>query len=137
MNVILPGQRENIRRAIARSEVTLREAELLLQQGFYHGAAQRAYYGAFHAATAALLSKGLEFARHAAVIAHFGKEFVKTGLLDPKYHQTLIEAFDLRQKADYDYTAVIEEELARRLTRGCRELLEAVRTYLKREGFLD
>jgi uncharacterized protein (UPF0332 family) len=77
----------------------------------------------------------LEFARRSAVIASFGKEFAKTGRLDPKHHQTLIEAFSLRQKADYDYTVKIEREAAERVTAGCRELVEAVRAYLKQEGF--
>lgn len=95
----------------------------------------RAYYAAFHAATAALLTLGLEFARHSAVIAHFGKEFAKPKKLDPKHHQTLLEAFSLRQKADYDYTVQIERETAERVVQGCRELVEAVRTYLKQEGY--
>lgn len=93
-----PEQREKVQKAFARSEATLREMELLWQAGFCLGAVDRGYYAAFHAVTAALLSKGLEFARHAAVIAHFGKEFAKAGLLEVKHHQALIEAFntDLR-----------------------------------------
>jgi len=33
-----------------------------------------------------LLSKGLTFSSHSAVIAAYGKGFAKTGLLDPKFH---------------------------------------------------
>ncbi len=132
-----PEQQEKVQKAFARSEVTLREMEILLQAGFYLGAVDRGYYAAFQAVTAALLSKELEFARHAAVIAHFGKEFAKTGLLDTKHHQALIEAFNLRQKVDYDYTTAINEETAQRVIEGCRELVEAVRVYLRREGYLS
>lgn len=132
-----PEQREKVQKAFARSEATLREMEILWQAGFYLGAVDRGYYAAFHAVTAALLSKGLEFARHAAVIAHFGKEFAKTGLLDVKHHQALIEAFNLRQKVDYDYTTAIEPETAHRVLRGCQELVEAVRVYLRGEGCLN
>jgi uncharacterized protein (UPF0332 family) len=82
-----------------------------------------------------LLSLDLEFARHSAVIAHFGKEFAKTGKLAFQHHQTLIEAFSLRQRADYDYTVKIERETAERVVGGCRQLVEAVRTYLAQEGY--
>ena len=132
----IPEQQEKVEKAFARSEATLREMEVLFHKGFYNGAVDRAYYAAFHAATAALLSKELEFARHATVIAHFGREFAKTGLFDAKHHQTLIEAFNLRQKADYDYTTVISAETAQQVIRGCREFVEAVRIYLQREGYL-
>lgn len=128
-------QREKVVKVFARGEQTFREMEALFQLGFYNGAVERAYYSSFHAATAALPSKGLEFARHAAVIAHFGKEFAKSGLLDPKHHQALLEAFNLRQKADYDYTVVINHETAERIMGGCRELVEVVRVYLKRERY--
>jgi len=128
-------KREKVARAFARAEETLREMEILFQRGLYNGAIDRAYYAAFHAATAALLSLDLESARHSAVIAHFGKEFAKTGKLAPQHHQTLIEAFSLRQRADYDYTVKIERETAKRVVGGCRQLVEAVRTYLAQEGY--
>ena len=84
-------KKEKVARAFARAEETLREMEALFQRELYNGAVDRAYYAAFHAAAAALLTLDLEFARHSAVIAHFGKEFAKTGKLDPQHHQTLIE----------------------------------------------
>jgi len=77
----------------------------------------------------------LEFSRHSVVIASFGKEFAKPKKLDPKHHQTLIEAFSLRRKADYDYTAKIERETAERVVQGCRELVEAVKAHLEQEGY--
>jgi uncharacterized protein (UPF0332 family) len=132
-----PEQKEKVQKAFDRSQVTLREMEILFQAGFHHGAADRAYYAAFHAVTAALLSKGLEFARHAAVISHFGKEFIKTGVFDLKHHQTLIEAFNLRQKADYNYTIVVDRETSGRVIAGCRELVEAVQVYLQQKTILE
>jgi len=128
-------KKEKVARAFARAEETRREMETLFQRELYNGAVDRAYYAAFHAATAALLTLDLEFSRHSAVIAAFGREFAKPRKLDPKHHQTLIEAFSLRQKADYDYTVKINRETAERVVQGCRELVEAVRVYLKQEGY--
>lgn len=130
-----PEQEERVQKALARSQETVREMELLLEQDFYHGAVDRAYYAAFHAATAALLSRGLEFSRHSAVIAHFGKELAKPGLIDAQHHQALIEAFNLRQKADYDYTATIDPPTAEHIVAHSRAVVDAVEALLTQAGY--
>jgi uncharacterized protein (UPF0332 family) len=48
-----------------------------------------------------LLSKGLTFSSHSAVIAAYGKEFAKTGLLDPKFHRYIIDAQERREIGHY------------------------------------
>lgn len=44
--------------------------------------------------------QGLRFRKHGSVHGAFGREFVKTGLLDAKYHRWLLDAFDKRLQAD-------------------------------------
>ena len=46
----------------------------------------------FYLAQVLLLSRGLSFSSHAAVIAAFSKEFAKTGVLDVRFHRCLIDA---------------------------------------------
>ena len=36
--------------------------------------------------------------KHSAVVAAFGREYAKTGKIEPRYHQMLIEDFEWRQK---------------------------------------
>jgi uncharacterized protein (UPF0332 family) len=79
----------------------LRDAELLLNAGRYRSAANRLYYAAFYAAVAVLLTKGLEYSRHSAVIAFFDKELIRTGILPKEYSRTLHRAFNERQQDDY------------------------------------
>jgi uncharacterized protein (UPF0332 family) len=52
---------------------------MLADGGFARGAASRAYYAMFSAARALLLSQGLDFSSHSAVIAAFGQHFAKSG----------------------------------------------------------
>ena len=78
------------RQIVQKANMNLDAAELLLEQGFLEIAASRAYYAMFYLAEALLLRKGLHFSSHSAVIASFGKEFAKTGDLDPRFHQNLI-----------------------------------------------
>jgi uncharacterized protein (UPF0332 family) len=40
----------------------------------------------FYAASALLLGSGMVFSKHSAVIAAFGREFAKSGMVDPKLH---------------------------------------------------
>ncbi len=41
----------------------------------------------------------------------FGKEFAKSKEVDPKHHQALLSAFDLRQSADYDFAGGVAMEI--------------------------
>lgn len=79
-------------------------AEVLLEDGHADFAASRAYYGCFYIAEALLLSKGSSYSRRSQVVAQFGRQFAKTKELDTRYHRLLIEAFGLRQAADYAAT---------------------------------
>ena len=62
----------------------------------------RAYYAMFHAAQALLRARDLRYRKHSGVHAAFAEHFIKSGVLDPRYHRSLIDAFDERLSADYD-----------------------------------
>ncbi len=59
-------------------------------------AAGRAYYAMFYVAEALLFGRGFVFTKHSAVGAAYGKEFAKTGLLDPKYHRFIRDSSRFR-----------------------------------------
>ena len=46
------------------------------------------------------------------MISAFGREFVKTDKLDPKFHRWLIDAQDLRNIGDYGVGNQVPKELA-------------------------
>jgi uncharacterized protein (UPF0332 family) len=79
----------------------LKDAELLLDEGRYRATANRMYYACFYAVVATLLTRRLQYSKHAAVIAFFDKEFILTGLLPKEYSRTLHQAFNERQQDDY------------------------------------
>jgi uncharacterized protein (UPF0332 family) len=80
---------------------SLEAAESLLRDGFFDFSASRSYYAMFYTTEAVLLTKNLSFSKHTAVIAGFGKEFIKTGVFPQILHRYLADAFDLRQLGDY------------------------------------
>jgi uncharacterized protein (UPF0332 family) len=120
---------------LAKAKESVKASDSLLKDGFYDFSASRAYYATFYAAEAVLLTKDLSFSKHKAVIAAFGKEFVKSGLLPARLHAYLVGAFDLRQLGDYGPTGSLSKEKAERLIKQAREFLVVVEEYLRKEGY--
>lgn len=103
----------------------LRAAELLMKDGYEDFAAGRAYYAMFHAAQALLQEKDLRYRKHSSVHAAFGEHFAKTGLMDPKFHRLLLDAFDERLLGDYGVDAKLDPESVTLRIEQAREFLEA------------
>jgi uncharacterized protein (UPF0332 family) len=78
-----------------------------------------------------LLSRELSFSSHSAVIANFGKEFAKTGMLNPKFHHYLMESQDRRNIGDYSVLAEVTKEEVREMLAWTKEFLKAAENYLK------
>ena len=78
-----------------------------------------------------LLSRELTFSSHSAVVAAYGKEFAKTGLLDPKFHRYIIDAEKRRQIGHYGGEGEeVSEEQARESFQWAQEFIQAVKNYL-------
>jgi uncharacterized protein (UPF0332 family) len=69
-----------------RARESVLAARIMNREDLANIAASRAYYALFYVAEALLLSRGLAFSSHSAVIAAFGKEFAFSKALDAKYH---------------------------------------------------
>jgi uncharacterized protein (UPF0332 family) len=115
----------------------LASADLLARDGDHETAVARAYYAMFYAASALLHEKGLRFRKHGGVHGAFGEHFVKTGLLDAKYHRWLLEAFNRRIAADYDAEPILMEPDARVAIPQAREFVDAARQYIEEHGESD
>jgi uncharacterized protein (UPF0332 family) len=78
------------------------QSAIMQQSNFPEFAASRAYYAMFYVACAYLAGEGLAFSSHSAVIAAFGQRFARTGRVPVHFHRYLINAMDIRTKADYN-----------------------------------
>jgi uncharacterized protein (UPF0332 family) len=95
---------------LRKAERRIRSAQVLVAEGDFDSAVSHAYYAMFYVAEAFLLSKGLAFSKHAGVIAAFGKEFAKTGVVAPEFHAHLREASEARNIADYQIESYLTQE---------------------------
>ena len=114
---------------IKKAHESLAAARLLLEEGFAGFAAARAYYTMLYLAQAFLLGQKLSFSKHSAVIAAFGKEFVKSGILPTEFHRYLIDAQEMRLIADYQGTALDAKDAALQIDRA-GEFLRLAETHL-------
>ena len=107
-------------------------AKILIDNGHARFAAAQSYYTIFYLVQAMLLTKGLTYSKHSAVVAAYGKEFAKTNLLDPKFHRYLIQAQKLRQVGHYGEEGEdVTEEQALESFQWAEEFMQAVKDYLK------
>jgi len=75
----------------------------------------------------------LIFSKHSAVVAAYGREFAKTGLLDSRFHRYIIQAEKLRQTGHYgDEGEEVTEEEALESFKWAEEFMEAVKAYLSK-----
>ena len=82
---------EDHRRAlVAKATESLDIARLLVSISHFAVAASRAYYAMFYLAETLLLTKGLTYSSHAAVIGAFGLHFAKAGLAPRHLHRYLM-----------------------------------------------
>lgn len=110
---------------------SLRAARLLAREGFFDFAVSRAYYTMFYAAEALLLGENLSFSKHSAVIAAFGRHFVKDGRVSPDFHRFLIEGMDSRNVGDYALKARTTKKEAAEQIRRAEKFLEMADHFLR------
>ena len=111
---------------------SLAAAGSLMKAGHFDFAASRAYYAMFYVAEALLADLGQSYSKHAGVISAFGREYAKSGRLDPKFHRWLIDAQDLRNIGDYGIEAHVSEEQAASVCQWAREFILVASESLKK-----
>jgi uncharacterized protein (UPF0332 family) len=77
----------------------------------------------------------MKFKKHSAVIAMFGKEFVKTGLLPEELHQHLIYAYSEREKSDYEPLFMQSENQAQNILKKAEAFIYEVEKFLLDKGY--
>jgi len=115
---------------LERAETNLQVSRELLDKGYYDVSASRAYYAAFYAASALLLSDGLDTSKHSGVIALIHQHFVKSGKLNKEQGKNLNWLFELRSVGDYGVSLHVVLDDARRAVNTAEDFYGAVKALL-------
>ena len=121
---------EEIKQLLSKSRASFEAGNTLFESEHYDFAVSRYYYSMFYLATALLLTKNINCSKHSGVISNFGKEFIKAGIIDKKYHHYLISAFDDRIDADYSVMEEITKEMAEETRKNAEEFILEIQRYI-------
>lgn len=106
----MPDKKELMMYRMTGAKEKLDSAKLLLDNGNYKDSIGRSYYAMFSAVRAILALDGVDYSKHAGVIAYFQKEYVKTGKFDKLYSKYLSQAFQIRNQADYEDFYIVSQK---------------------------
>lgn len=97
----------------------LSSARILLDNGNYKDSISRSYYAMFTSVRALLALEGVDYSKHAGLIAHFQKEYIKTEKFEKKYSKYISQAFQIRNNVDYvDFYIVSKADAEEQYTRA-------------------
>lgn len=125
----------NIDEEWQRAQTVLKEAKVLAEQELWEGATSRAYYAAFHATQAVLLTEGLQPKTHQGTIHLFNYHFVKKGRIEPEYSQVLARAAKYREEADYRHNMTFTKQQTEETIEEVENFLKRMQSFLHQGGY--
>lgn len=117
-------------RRMEQAEQCLESAKLLLEADDIKGAANRSYYGIFHAIRAVLALEGKDFAKHSGVISFFRQKYIKTGILDVSLSDIITDAFQVRTECDYNDYYIISKAEVEEQVQNAERFIKTISDYL-------
>ncbi len=128
--------KKDIKELMEKAKMSIAATKSLFKDNFYDFSASRSYYSMFYVTQAALLTKGLSFSKHSAVISEFGRHFIKEHIFPYKLYHYLVNASDLRQAGDYGTMSTVSKEEAEELIEQTEEFINVIENYLKDKKYL-
>jgi uncharacterized protein (UPF0332 family) len=126
----------NARFELEKAKAALAAARALGGLGLWDDAISRGYYAAYHAATAALASAGLQARTHSGTHDLLFEHFVRNGPLERRVTKDLAALQRYREHADYSTTIRFDaDSAAEEIERAGRIVLE-VEELLRSRGLL-
>ncbi|MFP4175940.1 MAG: HEPN domain-containing protein [Candidatus Brocadiia bacterium] len=126
------GIDDQIEANLERAETSLGAARKLLKDDYPDFSASRAYYAAFYAATALLLSRDISRSKHSGTIAAIHQYFIKPGHLSVKHGEEIRKLFELRNVGDYGSTQHVGPQDASRAIEMAEQFVNAATELLSK-----
>jgi len=114
---------------IETAKSDLKSANILMKEGEYRGANNRAYYAIYHAISAVHALDGKSYKRHKDTLANFNKDYVKTEIFPKNFGRKIAQAEEIRHASDYDDFYLATKEKAEEQIMTAKELIEQIETY--------
>ncbi len=116
-----------------KARQSLDAAALLFRDDYIDFSAGRSYYAMFYSLQALMLEENKSFSKHTGTISAFGRDYVKEGVFEAKFHRYVLEAFDLRHTGDYGTLHAVPEDKAKELLKNAGEIIDIIRDYIDKK----
>lgn len=116
---------------VERSNETMLEAKLMIDQGYLNGAINRLYYACFYIVSALLIKNKITAQTHAGTKQMLGLHFVLTDKLSPKIGSIYASLFEKRHSSDYDDFAFYDVETVEQLYFQAQDFIHAIMTLIE------
>ncbi len=128
---MLPDNREELMKyRLEMAKERPESSKILLDNNSFKDSIGRSYYAMFTSVRALLAIEGIDYSKHAGVLAHFQKEYIKTGIFDKKYSKYISQAFQIRNNTDYADFFIVSKEDAVEQYENAKVFYEAICGYL-------
>jgi uncharacterized protein (UPF0332 family) len=114
---------------IETAKSDLKSANILMNEGEFRGANNRAYYAIYHIIAAVHALDGKSYKRHKDTLANFNKEYIKKEIFPKEYGRKIARAEEIRHSSDYDDFYIATKEKAEEQILTAKELIELVEAY--------
>ena len=115
----------------------LEDARIMLSNGRYRNALNRAYYSIFHAIRAVNALDGYDSSKHSGVIAHFNQNYIKTGVFPKELSRLIKSSSENREKADYLDFFIASKSEAEKQIENANTFTNHISDYLSKKGILS
>ena len=122
-----------IKYRLDRAQVTISEANLLANEGYYNAAANRLYYACFYAVLALFVHSGISASSHSGAKIMLGLHFVSKGLLANEHGKTFSRLFEIRHSGDYDDFVYCDKEMIDEYTPKAEAFINAIKEILEKK----
>jgi len=116
---------------IAQAEDTIELAKFLIVSDKLTVAVNRIYYGMYYSLTALAIKYKFETSKHSQLIGWFNKEFITTNLVNAKFGKIVRNAFQNRQKGDYDAFVIFTPEEVESMLLEMIEFIDEIKSLIK------
>jgi uncharacterized protein (UPF0332 family) len=118
-----------------KSRAALQAAQALAGLGLWDDAVSRAYYAAFHAANALLLSEGILARTHAGTHDLLFQNYVSPGVVDRAVSKDLAALQRYREQADYSSAVRFDATSGAEEVSRAERVVAALTSVLSARGF--
>ena len=115
---------------LEKSDKTLQEMEVQLQNGLWGLAANRLYYALFHAVSALLISDSHEVGTHRGTVNKFSLFYVKTGLFSVAEGKLYSQLQKLREDGDYNCSVDMDQSDVENKVVPAKKLIEHIKQFI-------